>query len=426
MTRKCKPVVMLLLCTLFIFTGTPLAQSAIRYVATNGNDANSCAASTSITTPKKTIANALTCMASGDILNIRAGTYNEGIHSNQLVSGSGSGNTYTSPTTIQAYNGEAVKLNGIASGGAIINLVTSNLQYIIFKDLELDASVNLAADLISIGSFTGPGAHHIKFDNIHAHHAGGNVVHIGEALSGGSMAHDIWFRGGRYHDAALNDPYSASGHTYPFYIGGNNHIIENAEIYSAKRYCLHLWVQDTSAGTPNGIIIRNNRIHDCDTWVLTDPTYASDSAIIVGHGDNNLIYNNLIYNIYGKGMSLYANVGSNNALYNNTIYNTKGYCIENGDSSAGTAQNNLCHQTSGIKGSLTGTNMVGVNPLFVNAAGGDFRLQSTSPAINAGSTVSIISTDFYGNTRPQAAAYDHGAHEFRFGTLSPPINLKVQ
>jgi hypothetical protein len=421
---------MLLLCTFFFFFGPPLAQSTIRYVATNGNDANSCAASTSIGTPKKTIANALACMASGDVLNIRAGTYNEGIHSSQLVSGSGSGNTYTSPTTIQAYNGEAVKLNGVANGGAIINLVTSNLQYIIFKDLELDASakINVVHDLVSLTSYSGPGAHHIKFDNIHAHHSGGNVVHIGEALPGGSMAHDIWFRGGRYHDAALNDPYSASGETYPFYIGGNNHIIENAEIYSAKRFCLHLWVTDTSNGTPNGIIVRNNRIHDCNTWVLTDPAYSSDSAIIVGHGDNNLIYNNLIYNIYGKGISLYKNVGSNNAFYNNTIYNTNGYCISNDSGPAGIAQNNLCYKTSGMSGSLAGSNMVGVNPLCVNPAGGDFHLQSSSPAINAGSMVSIVTTDFDGKPRAQDAGYDMGAHEFGPDGTRPsaPTGLKIR
>jgi hypothetical protein len=404
------------------------ATADTRFVAKTGSDANSCEAAKNINTPKLTIASGLSCTNSGDTLSIRAGTYNEGIHSAQIKSGSGIGNSYTNPTIIQAHNGELVKLIGVAPGGAIFNMTTNDFQYVIFKDLELDASISLVSDLISFTSYTGPGAHHIKFDNIHAHHAGGNVVHIGETLPGGTMAHDIWFKGGRYHDAALKDPYSASGHTYPFYVGGNNHIIEDAEIYHTKRYCIHLWTQDPNLGA-RGIIIRNNRIHDCDTWVLTDPIYASDTAIIIGHADSTLVYNNLIYNNYGGGISVYGSLGNKNAIYNNTIYKTGASCIQNSSSFSAIAQNNICYLTTGLgnAGTLIGSNLVNVNPLFVNPTAGDFHLQSTSPAINTATPVSIVTTDFDRNARPQGGAYDFGAYEFLSGAASPrpPMNLKV-
>ena len=41
----------------------------------------------------------------------------------------------------------------------------------------------------------------------------------------------------------------------------------------------------------------------------------------------------------------------------------------------------------------------------------DFTLQTTSPAIDAGSSVGAPSTDFAGNARPQGSGYDIGAYE---------------
>jgi hypothetical protein len=50
------------------------------------------------------------------------------------------------------------------------------------------------------------------------------------------------------------------------------------------------------------------------------------------------------------------------------------------------------------------------DPLFVDAANGDFSLQNCSPAINAGTTVSHI-TDILGN--PHIGIVDMGAYEFK-------------
>src|SRR5207247_2297381 len=84
-------------------------------------------------------------------------------------------------------------------------------------------------------------------------------------------------------------------------------------------------------------------------------------------------------------------------------------------------QNNLEYGCSGsdIFASGTGTfirsGTVTSNPLFINYTGdatGDYHLQSTSPAINNGTSTGAPSTDFDGITRPQGSAYDIGAYEW--------------
>ena len=54
-----------------------------------------------------------------------------------------------------------------------------------------------------------------------------------------------------------------------------------------------------------------------------------------------------------------------------------------------------------------------INPQFVNPSSGDYHLQSTSPAIDAGYNLgSVVQNDFDGVSRPQAAGYDIGPYEF--------------
>jgi hypothetical protein len=58
------------------------------------------------------------------------------------------------------------------------------------------------------------------------------------------------------------------------------------------------------------------------------------------------------------------------------------------------------------------------DPLFVNRSGGNYRLQSTSPAIDTGMNLGH-SKDFDGNPVPSGAAPDMGAFEF-VGTAAAP------
>jgi hypothetical protein len=66
-----------------------------------------------------------------------------------------------------------------------------------------------------------------------------------------------------------------------------------------------------------------------------------------------------------------------------------------------------------------------VNATFVNAAAGDFRIKSASPAIDTGVAIAEVTTDIIGTFRPQGPAFDIGAFEYCAsgscgGTTPPP------
>jgi hypothetical protein len=95
-----------------------LSFAATFYVATTGNDSNSCTGAQNSSTPKRNIIGArggLSCLGAGNarcILDVRAGSYNDGITS--VVSGT----SFANAATIRAHSGETVTSRGHRAGGA--------------------------------------------------------------------------------------------------------------------------------------------------------------------------------------------------------------------------------------------------------------------------------------------------------------------
>ncbi len=76
---------------------------------------------------------------------------------------------------------------------------------------------------------------------------------------------------------------------------------------------------------------------------------------------------------------------------------------------------------TGITLSGTSSNTSGANPLFTNAASGDYTLTSGSPAIDTGNNASVIgTTDLLNNQRIFNTTVDMGAFEFGSSVLGTP------
>ena len=71
-----------------------------------------------------------------------------------------------------------------------------------------------------------------------------------------------------------------------------------------------------------------------------------------------------------------------------------------------------------MDGSADANNNIRKNPLFVNAAGGDYRLTSGSPCIDTGTDQDAPDSDILNVPRPQGNGFDMGAYEF---LKHPPV-----
>jgi hypothetical protein len=333
-------------------------------------------------------------------LYIRGGTYVEGINANNQTVPTGT--SWTNPVTIASFPGETAILRP-NDRQEIVNFAIGTLQYIVFDRIVLDGTNLTGAPYDDTshnwGLAINGDAHHIRFQNGEIR----NVNGINVALYGGT--------GGAYpaHIEILRSKiYGANSHA--FYVNTANNLFEGNEIYNNAGYAIQLYNGDTRAGVSQNIV-RNNRIYGNDLirqW---------GGAITMGHGSNNQVYNNLIYGNNG-GIEFYAG-GSNHAIYNNTIYNnpnTPAISVSSGYGGGAIVRNNIFYQNGGgISNpnglSLTASNNLTTNPIFANASTADFHLTAASvDAINKGTTVSSVTTDFDGVSRPQGTAYDIGAY----------------
>jgi hypothetical protein len=133
---------------------------------------------------------------------------------------------------------------------------------------------------------------------------------------------------------------------------------------------------------------------------------------------NSTIANNTIGPTYNNTDAIYVRRGDNVKIKNNLAYPNK-IVLDTGLGATGiVAEKNLVkdQQTGYV---LWGTgvkviNSVYGNPLYRVGSGyiaSNYKVLSSSPALNTGITVDVVKKDFQGIIRPQASHYDIGAYE---------------
>lgn len=159
------------------------------------------------------------------------------------------------------------------------------------------------------------------------------------------------------------------------------------------------------------------------------------SATVITSGSVTQFTNCVLYNFATAGIQIYAGADTVPVVKNCIFYgdgSATGIADASGQAEDGTTiLNNVfynCTATGSIA-NLSATNKTDNNPLFIDAANGDFRLGGGSPAIDAGTPITGLHTsgssvitggDAGGNTRLYGSGIDIGAYERPVWVYGPP------
>jgi outer membrane biosynthesis protein TonB len=339
------------------------------YVSPSGSDSNSGTQSA----PFKTIAKASTMAKPGTTVHVAPGTYAGGFQTGAngtasarivyvsdtkwgaKVVGSGSGkiwHNYGNYVTVDGFDlTGASKTHGLISGPKSTTSADSGYYFTATNNYIHDMAVGICGSAGAITGFSKVG-HSTITNNV--------IKNIAVSLIGKCATQQ------------------------GIYISDANSYIANNVISGVAAIGIHQW----HAATASTIV--NNTVFHCKEGILIGD---GDSGALPGGSENNYVANNIVYDHQAYGIVEYGKVGKNNRYVNNLVF------------SSGT-------NVKMLSGTASGT--ISANPMFVNYqanGSGNYRLQSSSPAIDKGLSTSAPLTDIEGVRRPKGAGIDIGAYE---------------
>jgi len=361
-------------------------QSACWYVdATAGNDANPGTSAA----PWRTIQHAADVMSPGDTVIVNDGVYTGGT---SVVTVS-RGGTATAWLVFRAAHRWGAVIDGQNNSSTMGINISGN--YVHVEGFEVRNTNRYGFEVYG-GSETVAGIHDVDLVQNHIHDIGHVCTDdVGGRVGVDAYADNLTVERNVIHDVGRFGPGEQGcspsttnwqNHDHGIYNGvGNNVVIRNNVFYNFT----HGWAIQRYSGPgaiTSGLTIVNNTFAFPNPW--------RDGQVIIATGSTNLTI-------------------ANNIFYQPT---TAGVLFETGGLTNVTVSNNLTYGGSAFTGAtpdVASGNLDNTDPLFMNVAGLDFRVQAGSPAIGAGLLLLMVTNDFTGALRPTAGGYTIGAYEFK-------------
>ena len=439
-----------------IFAPNP-SYSKTLYVSTIGDNSNPGTKES----PFRTIKRGIRSLTTGDTLYVRSGEYLESVLSWQTPIPHGT--SWDNPVTIAAFPGDTVTIKAPSSHAAFW-IADPTVKYLIIDGFIINGERGALHGIKFSNNAT-----HIRVQNSEIK----NSVYSGVLISPcsgcpsiHSAPHDT------YHEFInLNVHHNGSSvKDHGFYITTSYNLVEHCDIHhnataGGKFYNAH-FAPGTSASTAvNHNTLRYNKIHDNSqnatypndrnhsipgmAWILAsgegneayaNVIYNQPQGFLVGHGAKNaLVYNNIVHSNSDIGIWVHGSWGGSTSasIFNNTVYNNGEFGILVEDQARNTLlKNNISFKNGSdnsrnirvVAGQSPGTvksNNLIADPKFINVSDHNFKLQSESPAINAGIIIPEVNIDFFGVQRGQDSGYDIGAIEWEQGIDTTPPSTPV-
>ena len=285
-----------------------VGEAASYYVATDGNDGNTCAEAQNPSEAKLTIAQGINCLSSGDTLIIKGGTYNEGLYDPP------SGNSSAEMTTVKGAPGETVIIKPDQANPIIA--VDDPRSYISIENLIVDGNNKTSGYGVWLTAW------HTRFKDLEFRQIGGIVfaVYKGDGDPEGSGSNE-------FTSIQIHDSGEACDHDYPetclathgFYVATSDNLFDGVVVDGVPGHGIVIY--DGNYSRKVGNIIRNSVFRNNSVGVSI---FAGDDTVV----ENNLFENNGNPE-FGTSTAIWVGGGSANTIIrNNTLLGTNDISVD--------------------------------------------------------------------------------------------------
>lgn len=381
---------------LFILLGTVTAQGATYYVATTGNDSNPGTSTSPWRNPQKCTTSPI---RAGDTCIVRSGTYTDTDGNGIVVI------VYDRPTTPSGTASQPITIKSETPLGAAIVAPSNkngfgfvvNKPYYIIEGFDISGANNSSSSGAGVGisvSSLGDGLiirsnsiHHIGRSSCTNSSSTFSGIQI-KGASGVLIDQNRIYTIGRRLKGESGCTANNMRHDHGIYIAGaSNTTVRRNVIYDSNRgYPIHVY-----GGTTTNLNIYHNTLSGRNPTGSPVGQILLSSTIRTANIKNNTSSDAQYAMIYFYGLTASSVIVSNNLSSTSTRY---------GSASGVTFSNNIEN----------------TNPAFISKSTNDFRLTSSSPVINRGTTSGI---PLVPDGRPDSSAYEYSLQNNIASPLTP-------